>query len=418
MNTKEINNDMEGFIKHKLALYECLNLDNGIKQILSVAEEYYKKPIFVCDSSYNVIAASPLSENVSYGIKFSKDLAYLDSSEIESMKKYKLVENIYSNPSAFSTITPDHPNNIWIFCSIRIQNTFMGHIGICYDKEQPSENAIALATAMSKVISIEMQKHAYFLNKTGMQYEYFLTDLLEEKFENLETIYSKLTVLNKTIYKYICIITISCNNAFDSTLSRKRQIEQLRSVYLNSMSFLYEDNIVLLISQNTPICLDDEKHLDLINFLSRNNLKAAISQPFTNPMDAKIYYKQALKTLKSGKLYYTDKMFFRASDMILYNIFDNCNIDELRTYILYEMNLLRQYDIDYNTELLHTLKIYIKNNRNATKTAEHLHIHRSTFFYRIKKIESILSISLDDSDKLFLLELSFSIDKYIMGDKR
>lgn len=47
---------------------------------------------------------------------------------------------------------------------------------------------------------------------------------------------------------------------------------------------------MLLISQDTPIQLCDKKHAELIDFLSINNVKASISQNFTNPMQAGIYY--------------------------------------------------------------------------------------------------------------------------------
>ena len=40
-------------------------------------------------------------------------------------------------------------------------------------------------------------------------------------------------------------------------------------------------------------------------------------------------------------------------------------------------------------------------------------IHRSTFFYRIKKIEDLLEISITDSKLLFLYELSFKIWDYL-----
>ncbi len=407
------DNENSNLIKYKLALYECLNLGNGIKDILSIAEQYYEKPIFVCDSTYNITAASSLSKNITYGIKFSKDMVYLDPLEIESMKKYKLIENIYSHSTAFYTTTPDHPSNIWVFCAIRIKNIVVGHIGICYDDSKPTEDELNLATVISKVISIEMQKHDYIVNKTGLQYEYFLTDLLEGKFEDLETLYSKLHVLEKNIYKYISIVAISCDDSKDNALFNKKQMEQLRIVYPNMMSLVYEENIVLLISQDTPIKIIDKKYLELINFLTRNNVKASISQNFTNPLEAGIYYKQASKTLKLGKIHFPLKTVFEASDMTLYNILGNCTINELRSYMLYEVTLLKQYDKDYNTELILTLKSFLNNNRNATKTSEILHIHRSTFFYRIKKIEDLFNLSINDSKAMFLLELSFAIDEYI-----
>jgi len=52
-------------------------------------------------------------------------------------------------------------------------------------------------------------------------------------------------------------------------------------------------------------------------------------------------------------------------------------------------------------------------DRSAAKAAEKLHLHRSTFFYRIKKLEELLDVDLNDSKLLFLYELSFKIWDYL-----
>lgn len=59
-----------------------------------------------------------------------------------------------------------------------------------------------------------------------------------------------------------------------------------------------------------------------------------------------------------------------------------------------------------NIELEETLTIYIRNNRSATKTAEELHIHINTLYQRIKKIEEILDISLNDSEAMLKIQLA------------
>lgn len=325
-------------LQHQLALYEALYLGNGIKGILSESEKYFNNPIFVCDVSYNIISSSSLSKSMEYGIKYSKGITYLDSLEIESMKRNKLLETIYSHETAFRVLTADRPNNPWIFCAIRIQNIVTGYLAICYNKTEPTEEDLNLATVTAKVISIEMQKHNFFINKTGLKYEYFLTNLLEGQFEDIETIYSRIKLLDRKIHKYLCILTLSCDDSFDNTLFNKNQMEQLRSIYIDSMSLVYKNSLVLLISQNTPIEFNDKNQLNLINFLSRNHVKAGISQTFTNPLDTGTYYKQSLKTLEIGKFHYPEQLIFNTSNMVLFNILDDCEYIELKSYILYQIS--------------------------------------------------------------------------------
>lgn len=110
------------------------------------------------------------------------------------------------------------------------------------------------------------------------------------------------------------------------------------------------------------------------------------------------------------------QVLFNASDMVLFNLIYNCKYNYLKAYIPYQINELKEYDDTCNTELTHTLKTYLKQNRSTTQTAEYLHIHRSTLFYRLKKIEKLLSLSINDSKSLFFYELSFAIQEYFYSD--
>ena len=66
---------------------------------------------------------------------------------------------------------------------------------------------------------------------------------------------------------------------------------------------------------------------------------------------------------------------------------------------------LVEYDRQHESDLVHTLMIYLQNRTNVTVTARSLHLHRQSLLYRLSKIEFLTGRSLDDPDDLFLLEL-------------
>lgn len=69
---------------------------------------------------------------------------------------------------------------------------------------------------------------------------------------------------------------------------------------------------------------------------------------------------------------------------------------------------LIQYDRENESNFLETLQVYLKNERNITKTAQELHIHRNTLIYRINRIEdSILGTTLDNQELRDSLSFSF-----------
>ena len=71
---------------------------------------------------------------------------------------------------------------------------------------------------------------------------------------------------------------------------------------------------------------------------------------------------------------------------------------------------LKQYDAASGTEYYKTLGVYLLNERDQTRAADILCIHRNTLIYRIKKIESLIQTDLDDSRKRFSILMSYYIN--------
>ena len=62
---------------------------------------------------------------------------------------------------------------------------------------------------------------------------------------------------------------------------------------------------------------------------------------------------------------------------------------------------------------MQTLRTYISCGRSASAASEQLHIHKSTFFYRMNKIAEILDVDIYDADRLFAYEFSFRMMDYL-----
>ncbi|MNE70644.1 Purine catabolism regulatory protein [compost metagenome] len=64
---------------------------------------------------------------------------------------------------------------------------------------------------------------------------------------------------------------------------------------------------------------------------------------------------------------------------------------------------LAEYDKTQHASLLHTLRIFLSNNRSWVNTALKLHIHKQTLVYRVRRIEEITGRSLDSTDDVSIL---------------
>ena len=74
-----------------------------------------------------------------------------------------------------------------------------------------------------------------------------------------------------------------------------------------------------------------------------------------------------------------------------------------------KLDLLRRYDAAHNTELFHTLQIYLTTWCNATEAARQLYIHRTSLLKRLRRITELAELNLSDADTVLYLLLSYKL---------
>jgi hypothetical protein len=79
------------------------------------------------------------------------------------------------------------------------------------------------------------------------------------------------------------------------------------------------------------------------------------------------------------------------------------------------VGMLEEYDNEHGTQLLETLRTYLRCKCNSTETARVLYIHRSTLLYRIKRIEELAKVDFDDYLTRLHLEISCELGNELRG---
>ncbi len=397
------------------SLYELSSKGGGLDALTKKAEEILERPISILDASYALMSVSPSMRQLTFGIDDSSDGLFLQIEEIESLRRLQIEDKIYQKNEAFFVDTEDHPDTNWIFCAIRINRVMSGYVAVCLPQgEIATSFQLRLTSTIAKICSVEMQKHDFFLEQTGLQYETFLTDLLEGRFSDLHRISSRLKLLNRHLGSYYCFALFNRLSPSGSDFYNKQQLDRLRKLFPGSMSIVYRNILVLFINSDQAIFLNEDFLAPIKEFATRNSFRVALSQPFADLLKAHIFFQQTLTTLSLSEQAPGDFLIGFSADAVPYTLFSKTNNSVLEAGIHYHLFYLQDYDATYHTEFVETLRTYLKENRNMAKAAEALHIHRSTFFYRIKKIEEILDISITDSSLLFLYEISFKIWDYLL----
>ncbi len=92
------------------------------------------------------------------------------------------------------------------------------------------------------------------------------------------------------------------------------------------------------------------------------------------------------------------------SHLLVYHLKDHILADKMCHKIF---DVLSEYDKTHNCDLIEVLYEYINSNCNISQTTSKLFLHRNTVIYRLKKIEELTDLSLNQPDSIFQFMLAF-----------
>ncbi len=87
---------------------------------------------------------------------------------------------------------------------------------------------------------------------------------------------------------------------------------------------------------------------------------------------------------------------------------------ELRMFYQETLGALLAYDQEHHGDLLRTLEVYFDQGMNASSTARALYVHRNTLTYRLRRIEEITEVSLQDAQARLTLQVALKVHQLIL----
>jgi len=147
-----------------------------------------------------------------------------------------------------------------------------------------------------------------------------------------------------------------------------------------------------------------------IYFFRDNDLRSGVSNTFTGFQQLKNYHKQADIALDYASRPQAFQWIHYFSDVVLDYILEQSN-RELPLNLICSQQILaiRQYDREHQADFYATLDAYIQNKFNAVQTAKDLQIHRSTFLYRMDRLQNLFGLDLNHRDSLLYILLSMKM---------
>ena len=199
-------------------------------------------------------------------------------------------------------------------------------------------------------------------------------------------------------------------------------IGHLREIFPRSSIAQYNNGLLVLAAKDDYYDDIEYDRTHLMEVLEQFDGYAGIGSCTMYLTSLRPLYIQAAAATRLGRVFCEDKTqrIFYYKDYSMYLIVDMAIESAVRQHKFGNITYLCQpgvmkvihYDRQYGTNLMQTLRTYLKKGSNASACASALGVHRNTINYRINMIEDLLGYSINDPETLLRLGFSLKLLDY------
>ena len=206
-------------------------------------------------------------------------------------------------------------------------------------------------------------------------------------------------------YLYVYLSSFSENNRHSRLAEHMLYLHRILD---SNYTFVHGNHIHLILRY--PSGKNMKIYEILESFAGRHDFYIGCSGWFSDFEKVGMYYHQAVIAFETGnQTDSTERVYLFEKYILEYMVRTACLKHNKEFYIAPPLAALMDYDKKHGTELLYTLKICLENSGRAVIAQEILHVHRTTYLYRIKRIEEITGWQLSDYRTRLYLMLVFEM---------
>jgi len=139
----------------------------------------------------------------------------------------------------------------------------------------------------------------------------------------------------------------------------------------------------------------------------------ASGNSLTSLLDGRYSYEESLYTLKIKSIFPAETEHIITYDGLgIFQSLDAIDSKHPRRREHHTLTKLERYDQKHQSDLLHTLKVYLEKDCSQNDAARHLHIHVNTLNYRLKRIAEVGEVNLKDNIQKTALFLDLKLREY------
>ncbi|MDY3782594.1 MAG: helix-turn-helix domain-containing protein [Candidatus Faecousia sp.] len=217
---------------------------------------------------------------------------------------------------------------------------------------------------------------------------------------------------------YVCLYIAPQEDYFSSIQEHSLHSDLFR-YFPNSYVLLREHRQVVVLNMRRLAIPYNMLHHTMAPLCRDHLLYTGISSPVSHIGKLHIAFSQARIALESCFRQRGDRWIRLFSGCALEHIVNNYRSElPLEEAVSPALRALQDYDKRHDTPYFETLRAYLLCERDIPKTSEMLIIHRTTLLYRLKKINALVTLNLDNTNqRMYLLLSLFIMDRGIPDDE-
>jgi len=392
------------------SLQDTIVEDLGIQVIIEQISQFFDEPIALLDTSLHFIAKSQ-SRKPDYSksrYPDSHEKASFDENVIKFLKKMGVLEKMINStkPSLFKI-----EGEGAYYIPVMISNIKVAYLVIYSNSPEKweIENYSEHFPMLIKMISIEMAKNNFYLINKGNYFDYIFSTILSEQYTEFDDIKMRLKVYDYDLQENMYLIEINTEMYKNVSLHKDRIADLIRQTFRNSFYVFKDDKIYYLVSRSDNDLITKQEEELWEQTLESQKLTAAITGPFKSFKKMKQHLRevglvlQALTNRQEKGLFSFEK--FQTKAML----FSLQSKAEISIFMFGPVLELAEYDRAHGSELIPTLKEYLKYPKKINNVCNVLCIHKNTLYKRLDKIESIMKCDFHNGEIIMKIELTFEM---------
>ena len=398
----------EMYTQWALSLQYALNRDCEIDELLKLSLSIFKNPMFVHDSDFYLLAMAGSTPNPTDWSYEDSSGRYIFNNDLISL--YKLDENYLNSlklkyAAVFPMVIREY---VILICNLWQDDKYIARICINAVNSEVKKGQLKLVEQLADVVLVALRRQIDRAAKPQRDISVLLAGMLSGNTES--RVISQRMLAKQGWEENDCYIfyKIELSRWDDYVKSIFATCFKLESLVRDCLAFPYENDIAVIVNLTKNGCTPNEVSSILSPFLRESLLKMGCSNTFQSFFQASEYFLQATAALEIGMKHNEMSWSFQFENYVMeYILKYGCSRIPANILCSRDVIALAEYDESNNTRLSETLRVYIANNLNSVATAKELYIHRSTFFYRLDRIKSIVKANLKDYHQRMYIQMSF-----------